>query len=120
MNKHTNSNTHSPSTRHDIGSLAEDATALMSATADIAGEKVGQARKRLAAALESTRGIAINLRDKTVAGAKATDKIVHENPYKSIAIMLGVGALIGVILARRGTVKKPDTNYFLKKPAASY
>ena len=35
---------------NDMGTLAEDARALMAATADVAGEKVGEARKRLAAA----------------------------------------------------------------------
>jgi ElaB/YqjD/DUF883 family membrane-anchored ribosome-binding protein len=92
--------------RHETTSLVEDAGALLSATADVAGEKVGEARKRLAVALEGTKEMAINIRNKAVAGAKATDKIVHEHPYKSIAVMLGVGALIGVILARRNTSKE--------------
>ena len=30
-----------------MGTLAEDARALMAATADVAGEEVGEARKRL-------------------------------------------------------------------------
>jgi ElaB/YqjD/DUF883 family membrane-anchored ribosome-binding protein len=59
--------------------LAEDARALMAATADVAGEKVGEARKRLAAALESAKEIAGNVRDKAVAGAKAADEAVREN-----------------------------------------
>jgi ElaB/YqjD/DUF883 family membrane-anchored ribosome-binding protein len=95
MNKHTHT------TSHDMGSLAEDARALMSATADVAGEKVGEARKRLAAALESAKEMAANVRDKAVAGAKAADEAVHENPYKAIAIGVGVGAIIGYLLARR-------------------
>ena len=36
--------------RDDMGQLAEDARALMAATADVAGERVEEARKRLAAA----------------------------------------------------------------------
>ena len=36
--------------RADVGQLAEDARALMTATAEVAGEKVEEARKRLAAA----------------------------------------------------------------------
>jgi ElaB/YqjD/DUF883 family membrane-anchored ribosome-binding protein len=93
MNKHTPSN--------DLGTLADDARALMSATADVAGEKVGEARKRLAAALERAKEIAGTVREKTVAAAKATDAAVHENPYKAIAIGVGVGALLGFLLARR-------------------
>jgi len=86
---------------NDIGQLAEDARALMTATSDVAGEKVGEARKRLAAALERTKEIAANVRDKAIAGAKATDVAVHEHPYQAIAIGVGVGALIGFLVARR-------------------
>jgi ElaB/YqjD/DUF883 family membrane-anchored ribosome-binding protein len=86
---------------NDMGQLAEDAQALMAATADVAGEKVGQARKRLAAALESAKVIAGNVRDKAIAGAKATDEAVHEHPYQAIAIGVGVGVLVGYLLSRR-------------------
>jgi ElaB/YqjD/DUF883 family membrane-anchored ribosome-binding protein len=86
---------------NDIGQLAEDARALMAATADVAGEKVGEARKRLAAALDRAREIAGCVRDKAVAGAKAADEAVHEHPYRAIAIGVGVGALIGFLIARR-------------------
>ena len=86
-----------------MGTLAEDARALMTATADVAGEKVGDARKRLAAALERGREIADQVRDKAVAGAKAADEAVHEHPYRAIAIGVGVGALIGYLIARRSS-----------------
>ena len=42
---------------NDMNTLAEDARALMEATADVAGEKVSEARKRLAAALERGKEI---------------------------------------------------------------
>jgi ElaB/YqjD/DUF883 family membrane-anchored ribosome-binding protein len=96
MTKETKAHTH-----HDMGQLAEDAQALMAATADVAGEKVGEARKRLSAALDSAREIAGNVRDQAVAGAKAADQTVRENPYQAIAIGVGVGAIIGYLLARR-------------------
>ena len=86
---------------NDLGTLAEDARELLSVTADVAGEKVGQARKRLAAALESAKHIAANVRDKAVAGAKVTDQTIRENPYQAIAIGVGVGAIIGYLVARR-------------------
>ena len=86
---------------NDLGTLAEDARALMTATADVAGEKVGEARKRLAAALESAKEIAGNVRDKAVAGAKVADQTVRENPYQAIAIGVGVGAILGYLIARR-------------------
>jgi ElaB/YqjD/DUF883 family membrane-anchored ribosome-binding protein len=88
-------------TSNDMGTLAEDARALMAATADVAGEKVGEARKRLAAALDRAREIAARVRDKAVEGAKATDEAVREHPYQAIGIALGVGALLGFLIARR-------------------
>src|SRR5688500_9665834 len=84
-----------------MGTLAEDARALMTATADVAGEKVGDARKRLAAALERGKEIYGQVREKAVQGAKAADEAVHEHPYQAIAIGVGVGALIGYLISRR-------------------
>jgi ElaB/YqjD/DUF883 family membrane-anchored ribosome-binding protein len=95
MHKETKAHT------HDMGQLAEDAQALMAATADVAGEKVSEARKRLAAALDSAREIAANVRDKAVAGAKAADQTVRENPYQAITIGVGVGVVVGYLLGRR-------------------
>jgi ElaB/YqjD/DUF883 family membrane-anchored ribosome-binding protein len=97
---------HTEASHHDIGSLAEDARELMAATADVAGEKVGEARKRVAAALEKAREMAGDLRDKAVAGAKATDKAVNEHPYQAMAIALGVGALIGFLIGRKSCSKR--------------
>jgi ElaB/YqjD/DUF883 family membrane-anchored ribosome-binding protein len=87
--------------RDDMGQLAEDARALMVATADVAGDKVGEARKRLAAALERGKDIYGCVRDKAVEGVKAADEAVHEHPYQAMAIAFGVGALIGYLAARR-------------------
>ena len=95
MNKQTQA------TENALSSLAEDARALMAATADVAGEKVGEARKRLAAALERGKEIYGRVRDKAVEGAKATDEAVHEHPYQAIAIGVGVGAILGYVFARR-------------------
>ena len=86
---------------HDLHQLADDARSLMDATADVTGEKVSEARKRLAAMLESVKVIAGNVRDKAVAGAKAADAAVHEKPYQAIAIGVGVGVIIGYLAARQ-------------------
>lgn len=86
---------------NNLGSLAEDARALMSATADVAGEKVSEARKRLAAALEAGKQAMNRVKEKAVEGAKVTDKAVHDHPYMAIGIALGVGALVGFLAARK-------------------
>ena len=81
--------------------LADDARSLMAATADVAGDKVGEARQRLAAALERGKEIYGKARDKAIEGAKAADVAVHQHPYTAIAIGVGVGAIVGYLLARR-------------------
>jgi ElaB/YqjD/DUF883 family membrane-anchored ribosome-binding protein len=91
----------SHATENDLGSLADDARALMAATADVAGEKVEEARKRLASALENGKQIYGRVREKAAEGAKVADHTVRENPYQAIAIALGVGAAIGYLAARR-------------------
>jgi ElaB/YqjD/DUF883 family membrane-anchored ribosome-binding protein len=86
---------------NELGALAEDARALMAATADVAGEKVDDARKRLAAALENAGEIAGRIRKKAVEGAKAADEAVREHPYQAIAIGVGVGLILGYLFGSR-------------------
>ena len=81
--------------RDDVGTLAEDARALLDATAEVAGAKVGEARKRLAAALERGHEICGRVREKAVDGAKVADEVVHKHPYQAMGFALAVGALIG-------------------------
>jgi ElaB/YqjD/DUF883 family membrane-anchored ribosome-binding protein len=89
------------STDADISELAEDAHALMAATADVAGEKVSEARKRLAAALERGKEIAGDVRDKAIKSAKVVDQKVRDNPYQALAIGVLAGVIIGYFAARR-------------------
>ncbi|HZM02192.1 MAG TPA: DUF883 family protein [Candidatus Saccharimonadales bacterium] len=89
MNKHTRT-----STANDVGTLAEDARELISATADLTGEKIAAARERLTEAVEAAR-------DRALEAAKTTDKAIRSNPYQSVAIAFGVGAIAGYFLAKR-------------------
>ena len=86
---------------NDMDILAEDARAFMAATADVAGDKVGEARKRLAAALETGKEIFGRVKDRGIEGVKAADEAVRDNPYQAIGIALGVGALIGYLVGRQ-------------------
>lgn len=91
------------SVRDDLGTLADDARALMAATSDVAGDNVVEARKRLATALENGKEIYGRVREQAVEGARAADEAVHEHAYQAIAIGVGVGALVGYLVARRCT-----------------
>jgi ElaB/YqjD/DUF883 family membrane-anchored ribosome-binding protein len=103
MNRTMNNTQESPTDSSNETRLAEDAQALLAATVDVAGEKVAEARKRLTTALEAGKVIAARVRDRAVAGAKVADATVRENPYTSLCIAFGAGALIGYLMSRRGS-----------------
>ncbi len=87
--------------RHDAQTLAEDAKALLAATANIADEKVAHARSRLESALATGKQAYAKVQERAVAGARAADQCVREHPYQSIAAAFGIGALVGYLLSRR-------------------
>jgi len=90
--------------KHTVSSamdkLTDDARNLMTATTDVAEEKVGEARKRLADTLERGREIYDSVLDKTIESTKSADKAVRKHPYQAAAIGLGAGALFGYIVGR--------------------
>jgi ElaB/YqjD/DUF883 family membrane-anchored ribosome-binding protein len=94
-------NTHTDAISKDLSTLAEDARALMAATADVAGEQVKEARQRLGVALDKGREIYGRAREKATEGAKVANQAVHEHPYQAVAIAFGVGALLGYLASRR-------------------
>ncbi len=85
----------------DLDSLADDAKALFAATAEVADEKVVEARKRLKAALENGKDVWSTVQTKAIEGVKATDETVRSHPYQFIGIAFGVGALVGFLAARK-------------------
>jgi ElaB/YqjD/DUF883 family membrane-anchored ribosome-binding protein len=87
--------------RHDAHTLADDARALLAATADLTDEKVAEARQRLTEALESGKQTFNRLQEKATESAQAADKAIRSHPYQSMAIAFGVGALLGFLISRR-------------------
>jgi len=87
--------------RHDAHTLADDARALLDATAEMTDEKVAEARQRLEEALNSGKQTYARLQEKATQGAKAADQAIRTHPYQSIAIAFGVGALLGFLVNRR-------------------
>lgn len=79
----------------------EDAQALLTATAHVAEEKVVEARKRLTTAIEQGKQTWAAVQEKAVAGAKATDQVIRENPYKALGVAMGIGVVVGYLLRRR-------------------
>jgi ElaB/YqjD/DUF883 family membrane-anchored ribosome-binding protein len=85
----------------DLKLVAEDAEELIKATGGELGERAREIRDRLKVALEDAKETCARLEDQASAGFRATDRVVRENPYRSIGIALGAGLLIGFLLKRR-------------------
>jgi ElaB/YqjD/DUF883 family membrane-anchored ribosome-binding protein len=88
--------------RHDARTLAEDAQALIDATAEIVDEKVFAARGKLAEAIETIGKVQSDLQTKAVRSAKAADMAVHEHPYQAALVAFGLGAVVGFLFHRHG------------------
>ncbi|MCW5558929.1 MAG: DUF883 family protein [Verrucomicrobiae bacterium] len=91
--------------RHDSETLAREARALLEATAKVTDETVSEARQRLMTALDSAKEHAgeryHHLEEKALAGARQADSVIRSHPYESIAVALGFGTLLGLLLSRR-------------------
>jgi len=85
----------------DLKAVVRDGEELLKAGASELSDRGQAARERLAAALEVARDTGRKLQERTVAGAKATDHYIRENPYQSIGIAFGIGMLFGVLINRR-------------------
>jgi ElaB/YqjD/DUF883 family membrane-anchored ribosome-binding protein len=93
--------THTQTISNDLSTLLDDAGALIAATADAAGEHVQDARQRLAAALGRGQESCGRAGEQAVAGARAAGQAVKDHPYRIIAAGVGVGAILGYLLAHR-------------------
>ena len=89
----------------DIKSVIFEAEEMLGATADQAGEKIGNLRERIQVRLADAKVRLVHAEEvllaKTKATAQATDEFVHESPWTSIGIAAGLGLLIGMLISRR-------------------
>ncbi len=88
---------------NDLHTLVAEAESMMSASVGEHTEDAMNAlRTRLTAAQERMGEMYEGARERVVAGAKCTDTAIRENPYQALAIAVGAGLLVGVLLGRRG------------------
>jgi len=85
----------------DLQSLSVEAARMVK---DAAGEHTESAlsalRDQFEAAQERFHDLYGQAKEKTIAGAKYTDKAVRTHPYESIAIAAGVGLIVGLLIGR--------------------
>src|SRR5262245_22047335 len=84
----------------DLRNLVADAEELLRAMASQAGEKVAEARQRIEQTLtEGKRALAdANLVQKSKETADLADDYIRYNPWRAIAIAVGVGLVLGLFI----------------------
>ena len=82
--------------------LAERARGLIAATAEVADSNVVEARERLAHALDGCKASWGQVRQCAVKSARSTDEAIRRHPYRALGFALGGGALLALLLSRRG------------------
>ncbi|HWA08515.1 MAG TPA: hypothetical protein VG838_03525 [Opitutaceae bacterium] len=87
---------------NEIRTLAAEAEkALGHSVTEHSEEALDALRARLEAAQERLASLYEGAKEKVAAGAKRADRTVRDHPYEALAITLGVGVLVGVLLGRR-------------------
>ena len=81
--------------------VSEAETMMADSLSEHTSEAISNLKERFSAAQERFSDMYDRTKKKVVAGAKYTDETIRENPYQSIAIALGVGVLLGVLVGRR-------------------
>ena len=85
----------------DLKTVTRDAEELLKTVSGEKGNGSNDMRARLSSAIESAKATYHRLEEKTVAGAKATDKAIRAHPYESLGIAFGMGLLVGVLVGRK-------------------
>ena len=89
----------------DFKAVVTDTEELLKATANQTGDRIAAARARMEESLAKNKKQLVDLEEnmveKTKAAARATDQMVHENPWQSMGIAAAVGFVLGMLIQRR-------------------
>ncbi len=85
-----------------ISRLMSEAEAMIAGpVTDQSAPKMAEIKHQLEGARQQLNDFYVQAREKVVAGAKYTDEAIRAHPYRSLAVALGVGVLIGALLRRK-------------------
>lgn len=83
--------------------IGEAETMVAGSLSERSAEALANLRQRFDEARHHFSDYYDRARIRVVKGAQCTDTSIREHPYQSLAIAVGIGAVIGVLLARRKT-----------------
>jgi ElaB/YqjD/DUF883 family membrane-anchored ribosome-binding protein len=86
----------------DLHALVAEAEKMISdGVSEKSDDIISALRSRFESARERVADNYTSARKKVVAGAKSTDEAIRSNPYQSLAIALGAGLVVGLLVGRR-------------------
>ena len=87
----------------DLGRIVEQAEALLQTLSEEGSEAVESVRRRVLRTMGQAKARMADSRDAVreaaTSAAQRGDQYVHENPWKSVAIAAGIGAVVALLLA---------------------
>jgi ElaB/YqjD/DUF883 family membrane-anchored ribosome-binding protein len=87
----------------DVKILTKDVQELLKATASVVGEHAADARTKVEASLKTAQeklgAVHETAKAKGREAALATHEYVQENPWNAVGIAVGVGLLVGLVIA---------------------
>lgn len=87
---------------NDLRALVSDAELMLNpAPGGVGGEPITSLHARYESAQKRLIDLYTRTKTRITTGAKHTDAAIRANPYQSLAIALGAGLLIGVLVGRR-------------------
>ncbi len=91
--------------RNDLQTLKTDLDTLLAHAADLTDTELNEAHDRLLNKFGSLRraakGMAVRAEQQFNHGVEVTSGYVKEKPAQSIALAIGFGALLGILISRR-------------------
>lgn len=86
----------------DLRNLVVEAeTLLQSSVTEHSEEALAALRARVSAAQDRLAALYDCTKKKVSDGARYADETIRENPYQSLAVALGLGIVVGVLVGRR-------------------
>ncbi len=85
----------------ELRSLVAEAERLLGESGQAAPETVSALCARFEAVRGRVTALYATTKDRVIEGAKSTDAAIRGHPYATLAIALGVGVLLGAVVARR-------------------
>lgn len=87
----------------DLQTVVADAEALLKATANLAGEKVQEARAKAAESLSTARERLAEMPNSALRQARELagdgEKYIRHNPWQAVGIAAGAGLLVGLLIS---------------------